>query len=201
MRLLVFSGFLGSGKTTLITTLAKHLAAAGQRTCFIVNEVGELGIDQQVMRDGGLDVREITAGCICCQLGAELVATLQEVDERLDPSVVIVEASGVATPAGILDAMKRYRGRPFAEQRLITIVDPTRFQLLWEMMTPLLEAQIVQADEIVMSKLDEASPDDVDSARATVRGLNRDARVWEVDAGNDESLGPLLAHLVEGSGK
>lgn len=83
MRLLVFSGFLGSGKTTLIIALAKRLAAAGHRTCFVINEVGEIGIDQQVMRDGGLEVWEITAGCICCQLGSDLVATLHEISERL----------------------------------------------------------------------------------------------------------------------
>lgn len=117
MRLLIFSGFLGSGKTTLIVALAKRLAIAGHKTCFIVNEVGEVGIDQAVMRDDDLDVWEITAGCICCQLGLDLVATLQEISERYRPAVVIIEASGVATPSGILDALTHYRGRPFEDQR------------------------------------------------------------------------------------
>src|SRR4030067_2470869 len=101
MRLLALSGFLGSGKTTLAIALAKRLAAQGHRTCFIVNEVGEIGIDQQVMRDGGLDVWEITSGCICCQLGTDLVTTLHDISERFQPAVVIVEASGVATPPSI----------------------------------------------------------------------------------------------------
>ena len=73
MRLLIFSGFLGSGKTTLVLALAKRLAASGHRTCFMVNEMGEVGVDQRVMRDCGLDVREITSGCICCSLGSDLI--------------------------------------------------------------------------------------------------------------------------------
>ena len=60
-----------------ILALAKRLAAAGRSTAIIVNEVGEIGIDQSVMRDSGLEVFEITSGCICCQIGADLVRTLQ----------------------------------------------------------------------------------------------------------------------------
>lgn len=197
MRLLIFSGFLGSGKTTLIIALAKRLAAAGQRTCFVVNEIGEVGIDQQVMRDGGLDVWEITSGCICCQLGSDLVATLHEISERFHPAVVIVESSGVATPSGILDALVRYRGRPFAERRLVTIVDPTRLQMLLEIMTPLVEAQVTQADEIVLSKLDEARIDEMDLAEATVQRLNPGVKTWKIDASNEQLLQPLLTHLAE----
>ena len=197
MRLLVFSGFLGSGKTTLIIALAKRLAAAGHRTCFVMNEVGEIGIDQQVMRDGGLEVWEITAGCICCQLGSDLVATLHEISERFRPAVVIVEASGVATPTGIIDALGRYRGRPFTERQLVTIIDPTRLQVLLEILTPLAEAQITEADEIVFSKLDEARSQEIDLAKATARRLNPGARTWGIDASDQQRLEPLLAHLAK----
>jgi G3E family GTPase len=198
MRLLIFSGFLGSGKTTLIVALAKRLATAGHKTCFIVNEVGEVGIDQAVMRDDELDVWEITAGCICCQLGLDLVATLHEISERYRPAVVIVEASGVATPSGILEALAYYRGRPFADQRLITVVDPTRLQLLWEVMTPLVEAQIKQADEIVLSKLAVARDEEVTQAEAIVQKVNSTATTWRIDAGDEDCLQPLLAHLTDG---
>ena len=196
MRLLIFSGFLGSGKTTLIIALAKRLAAAGCRTCFVVNEVGEVGIDQQVMRDGALNVWEITSGCICCQLGSDLVATLNEIGERFHPAVVIVEASGVATPSGVVDALVHYRGRPFAARRLITVVDPTRLQMLLEIMTPLVEAQIAQADEVVFSKLDEARAEEVNLAETTVQRLNPDVATWKIDASDERRLQPLLAHLA-----
>ena len=84
-----------------------------------------MGIDGKVLGDGGLEVYEITAGCICCQIGVDLVRTLQQIAEHYHPDVVIVEASGVATPAGIRDALTYYRGEPFAAIEVVTVVDPT----------------------------------------------------------------------------
>jgi G3E family GTPase len=195
MRLLIFCGFLGSGKTTLILALARLLAAGGRRTCIVVNEVGEVGIDQQVMSDSGLSVREITSGCICCQLGSDLVATLEEVRKRFDPSVIIVEASGVATPAGILDALARYRSSPFAERRLVTLVDPTRLHVLWEIMTPLMEEQISPADDIVLTKLDLATEDELGESEGIVRVVNSRARTWRVASTREDSLTAVLTSL------
>ena len=192
--------FLGLWKTTLIVALAKRLAMAGHKTCFVVNEVGEVGIDQAVLRDDDLAVWEITAGCICCQLGLDLVATLQEISERYRPAVVIVEASGVATPSGILDALSRYRGQPFVDRRLVTVVDPTRLRLLWEVMTPLVEAQIKQADEIVLSKLALASIDEVTHAEAIVQKVGSKATTWRIDVNDEDRLQPLLAHLTDNIG-
>lgn len=111
--------------------------------------------------------------------------------------MVIVEASGVATPTGIIDALGRYRGRPFTERQLVTIIDPTRLQVLLEILTPLAEAQITEADEIVFSKLDEARSQEIDLAEATARRLNPGARTWGIDASDQQRLEPLLAHLAK----
>ncbi|MHB1344187.1 MAG: CobW family GTP-binding protein [Thermoleophilia bacterium] len=196
MNVLVFAGFLGSGKTTLILALATQLAAAGRRTCFIVNEVGEVGIDQQVMRDGGLEVYEITAGCICCQLTIDLVTTLKEIGGRFQPDVVIVEASGVATPAGILGALSHYTGPPLAGIRTVTVVDPTRIEPLLAVMTPLIESQIQGADEIVITKADEATPDEVEVARQAAKRLRPEAPVHVVSTHDAEHLAQTLRALA-----
>ena len=141
MELLLFTGFLGSGKTTVILALAKRLAAAGRPTAIIVNEVGEIGIDQSVLRDGGLEVFEITSGCICCQIGADLVRTLQTLQDGYHPSLVIVEASGVATPRGVLENLRYFKG-DLEQVRTVSLVDPTRLEMLLEVLTPLIESQI-----------------------------------------------------------
>lgn len=197
-RVLVFSGFLGSGKTTLILALAKHLAAAGTRTCFIVNEVGDVGIDQQVMRDDGLEVYEITAGCICCQLTVDLVTTLEEIAVRYAPGVVIVEASGVATPKGILDALAHYAGPPLAGIHTVTLVDPTRIEPLLAVMTPLIESQIRGADEIVVTKSDEASPEEIEIAREAAERLRPEAPLHVISAYDAAALAAAM-HALAGT--
>ena len=221
-RILLFTGFLGSGKTTLILAVARVLAEMGRRTCIIVNEIGDVGIDGEVLRLGGLDVREITAGCICCQMGVDLIRTLQEVVERVVPDLVMIEASGMATPAGVMRSLDRYSagsvsrsGRANAADPnggdlrggasvagpvvTITVVDPTRFEALHEVLTPLIEDQIAGADRVVVTKALEATPEEVDGARRVVQALRPGVPLHVTDSLRPESVAPLVAALV-GSG-
>jgi G3E family GTPase len=200
MRLLIFSGFLGSGKTTLLLALARRLAAQGATSAIIVNEIGEVGIDGKVLGDGGLEVYEITAGCICCQIGVDLVRTLQDIGAQYHPDVVLVEGSGVATPAGIRDALTYYRGEAFADTVVVTVVDPTRFEALIEVLTPLIEAQITGADEIVITKVDQATSAEVDDARSHVERLRPGAPVSLIAAPDPATLEALLGRLTAGLG-
>jgi G3E family GTPase len=200
MRLLIFSGFLGSGKTTLLLALARRLAAQGATSAIIVNEIGEVGIDGKVLGDGGLEVYEITAGCICCQIGVDLVRTLQDIAAHYHPDVVLVEGSGVATPAGIRDALTYYRGEAFADTVVVTVVDPTRFEALIEVLTPLIEAQITGADEIVITKVDQATSAEVDDARSHVERLRPGAPVSLIAAPDPATLEALLGRLTAGLG-
>lgn len=194
-ELLLVTGFLGSGKTTLIMELAREAAGQGRKTAFVVNEVGEIGVDQKIMRDGGLEVFEITAGCICCQIGVDLVRTLQELTELHQPDLIVVEASGVATPDGILDALAYYKGPEFRRVRNLGVLDPTRLAALLEVMTPLIESQIRGVDEIVITKIDEATPEDLALATWAVQGLNPQAPVHEVSALDPEALRALARGL------
>ena len=222
VRILLFTGFLGSGKTTLILAVARVLAEMGRRTCIIVNEIGDVGIDGEVLRLGGLDVREITAGCICCQMGVDLIRTLQEVVERMVPDLVMIEASGMATPAGVMQSLDRYvvasanrsNGANAADPNgedlsggasvagpvvTITVVDPTRFQALHQVLTPLIEDQITGADRVVVTKALEATPEEVDGARRVIQALRPGVPLHVTDSLRPESFAPLVAALV-GSG-
>ena len=195
-EVLLSSGFLGSCKTTLIMALAREVAAQGRKTAFIVNEVGEIGVDQSVMRDGGLEVFEITSGCICCQTGIDLAKTLETLTHEHQPEVIIVEASGVATPDGVVEALDYYRGEPLGRVRSIGVLDPTRLEALMAVMTPLIESQISQVDEIVITKVDECSEWELALTWEAAERLNPGAEVGQLAALDLVALAELGRRLA-----
>ncbi len=201
MRLLLFAGFLGSGKTTLILALARRAAVDRARVCVLVNEVGEVGIDGEVLRLGEMEVVEITGGCICCQIGVDLVRALRDLEQEFRPDLVIVEATGIATPEGVLDAIRRYPPQTLEALMTVTVVDPTRFEALHEVLTPLIEAQITGADCLVMTKADEASPEEMETAVRAVVELAPDTPVFVADSLRPESLRGFLAWAAVAGGE
>jgi len=192
MRLLLFAGFLGSGKTTLIISIARQATKAGRRLCVIVNEIGEVGIDGEVLRVGDLEVKEITAGCICCQIGVDLVRTLRELEEEFRPDLVIIEASGIATPTGVIEALEYYPVKTVTGIETVTVVDPTRFEALHEVLTPLIEAQVAGADRLVLTRADEATPVELEETMKAVGLMAPGIPVHVVDATRDRTLAALL---------
>jgi G3E family GTPase len=199
MRLLLVTGFLGSGKTTLILALARAATEAGLRVAVVVNEVGEVGIDGSVFRLGDLEVTEITAGCICCQIGVDLVLTLRGLAEGFRPELVIVEASGIATPGGVLQTLRQYPVEAVSEILTATVVDPTRFVALHEVLTPLVEAQITAAEIVVVTKQDQADASELERAVRVVRSLAPTVPVHVVDATASESMSDLTDTLIGGA--
>lgn len=195
MRLLLVTGFLGSGKTTLILGLARAARAAGQRAAIIVNEIGEIGIDNQLMRQLDLDVWELFNGCICCTLTADLVTTLQKLDTDYRPDLVVVEPSGAADPASLLRALPYYRGRPLESVRWVVVLDPLRLPMLLEVLEPLITSGIRQAECIVVSKADLATPEEVDRAVQAARGINAQAPLF-CEALADELPSDLARELL-----
>jgi G3E family GTPase len=177
MYLLLFSGFLGSGKTSLVIPLAKAAAGSGHPTAVIVNEIGDIGIDNQLMRQLEINVWELIAGCICCTLSGNLVATLEKLDSQYSPHLVIIEASGAADPAKVLSALPYYRGRPLASVRTACVLDPLRLKMLTEVITPLITSQIAHADVIIIAKTDIATREEVDFARRTATDVKPDAHI------------------------
>ena len=90
----IFSGFLGAGKTTLIKKLITE-AFAGQQVVLIENEFGEIGIDGGFLKESGIQINELNAGCICCSLVGDFRTALQQVVEQYHPDRIVIEPSGV----------------------------------------------------------------------------------------------------------
>ena len=100
----IFSGFLGAGKTTLIKKLIAE-ALQGEKLVLIENEFGEIGIDGGFMKESGIQVNELNAGCICCSLVGDFTAALHEVLDTYHPDRILIEPSGVGKLSDILKAV------------------------------------------------------------------------------------------------
>jgi len=196
MRVLIIAGFLGTGKTTFILSLARGLVAAGDRVAIIENEVGEIGIDAELIRRAGLTVRELFNGCICCQLGADLVPALEALSAEFHPDYLLIEPSGIAEPERLLRLLAYYRGPPFQSIHTLALVDPTRIPELFEVLTPLIRAQIEPAGIVVINKIDIAAEGEIEATREIVRELNPDAGVVELCALNSISMAALELERV-----
>src|SRR3990172_996849 len=194
MRLLLFSGFLGSGKTTLVIKLAQFAVEQGKKVAILVNEIGEVGIDNQLMRQLDMNVWELLNGCICCTLSADLVATLQQLDSDYSPDLVIIEPSGAADPKSILTALPYYKGTPLESMQTVSVLDPLRLEMLIEVMTPLIVSQIQHADLVLVSKCDQAKPGEIEYAHQVAKEHNPNAKV--MDFTKDSPINALVKEIA-----
>ena len=182
---LVVSGFLGSGKTTLVRALLAEAQARGERMAVVSNEFGELGIDEALMKGGG-DARfvELAGGCVCCELSDELVDTLEALRREVDPDRIVIETSGVALPYET--QLQLYRPPVsdwVGDEAAVVVVDAERL-LADEDTGATFEDQVTNADLLVLHKVDLVSADTLPSLHAKLTALNPDAPVFEAVQGN-----------------
>jgi G3E family GTPase len=176
---LVLTGFLGSGKTTLLNRLMQARPAAPGKLAIIVNELGEVGIDGDLLPRGMTRQIELPGGCICCVLNEELDTTVLELlDGTPDIDMIVIETTGIAEPMPICWSLER---EPLSERvrltAVLTVVDVTNFEQS-RGLSPGVDAQIQYADILVASKTDLLDGGEVPAALlTTLRGLNPDAPV------------------------
>ena len=178
MKILLLSGFLGSGKTSVLLQLAKHIAdntpGEGTKVMIIENEIGEVGVDDKILRAQGLAVKDLFAGCACCTSGGDLIADITTIKETMDPEWIIIEATGVAYPRQIKENVERCFKLPV---KILSLADASRWKRLKNYMSQLLEGQIECADLAIVNKTDLVSEDTVKSIAEDVRGFNPTAAI------------------------
>ena len=151
---LIVSGFLGSGKTTLVRHLLADAQRTGTRVAVITNEFGELCIDRALLGEGDQAYVELEGGCVCCLLSDQLVDTLEELRARVQPDRVIVETSGVALP---YDTQLHFWREPasswVAECLAVVVVNAEQLYAARDL-DGTFEDQVTSADLLVLNKLD-----------------------------------------------
>lgn len=211
MNILLFGGFLGSGKTSIILQVARYLVKTMEvgltqrptdckkpSLVIIENEVGETGIDDKILRAEGLNVRDLFAGCICCTLNAELTVCLNEIQEELSPQWVIIETTGMAFPEKIVNTITKY-GKGIDSIRTIVVADAERWDELSTVMPGLIEGQIAKADVILLNKIDCLELEQVSRVKDRVRGINPSAHFYAISA-HQEVNPQIWSEAVTGNG-
>ena len=155
----LISGFLGTGKTTALKSLMAQ-KNPDEKWVIIVNEFGEIGIDGAVLSDNGIPVAEIAGGCLCCVAGPQMSNTVAKMLRDVAPDRLIIEASGLAHAASVIDELKT----PPLDQSLeigavFTVVDPRQFVTPDYEQQALYKDQIGVCDVLVASKTDLCSPE------------------------------------------
>lgn len=161
----LFAGFLGTGKTTLL----RHLMAekpATEQWLIVVNEFGEIGIDGAVLGDNGIPVAEIAGGCLCCSAGAQLGDTVKKMLAQTDCHRILIEASGLAHAAGVIDELSTPEFAGLLEiGAVFTLVDPRQFTNPDFYNNPLYQDQIGVCDVLLAGKTDLCSADELAAFR------------------------------------
>ncbi len=180
MKIAQIAGFLGSGKTTLLITIAKDLVQRGHRIAIIVNDVGEINVDAKFIESYGLKAKEISGGCICCQIAGSFANTLAILHDTFKPDIVIVEPSGVAIPWGLKRAAEYSEAETdvvIEHAPVVTLVDATRIDMLIDAVKRLVETQIREADVCLINKVDAATQEQIEKSRKLIHGINPRAEI------------------------
>lgn len=153
----LFTGFLGTGKTTALRSLMaqKNQLRPDDKWLIIVNEFGEIGIDGAVLGENGIPVAEISGGCLCCTAGAEMGETVRKMLQQNHADRILIEASGLAHAAGVIDELKADEFKDILEiGAVFTLIDPRQFIDSNYFSNPLYKDQIGVCDVLLASKID-----------------------------------------------
>ena len=191
----IISGFLGAGKTTLIKKLLSE-AFQGQKNVLIENEFGEIGIDGGFLKDSGIVVNEMNAGCICCSLVGDFGKALHDVVDQYSPDRILIEPSGVGKLSDVITAVQNAH-LDVTLNSFVTVVDALKAKMYLKNFGEFFENQVAHAGAILLSRTAECPANRLEEVVGLLRGLNPHARI--VTTPWKELTGVQLLQTMEGS--
>ena len=179
----ILTGFLGAGKTTLLNHILSN--QQGVKTAVLVNEFGEIGIDNELIVSTGEEMVELSNGCICCSINDELMQTVERVLERPEAlDYIVVETTGLADP---LPVAMTFLGSELRDQTrldsIITLIDAENFdQSVLD--TQVGRAQVVYGDILMLNKCDLVEEERLQTVEQQLREVKNDARILRSTQGD-----------------
>ena len=193
----IISGFLGAGKTTLIKKLLKD-ALAGTNVVLIENEFGEIGIDGGFLKESGIEIREMNAGCICCSLVGDFGTSLREVMAAYAPERILIEPSGVGKLSDVMRAINDASER--TEMHLnsaAAVVDASKCKVYLKNFGEFFNNQIAYAGTIILTRTDKVSEEKIAECVELLREYNKDATIITTPIA--ELDGKMILNTIEGT--
>ncbi|MBC8044969.1 MAG: GTP-binding protein [Rhizobacter sp.] len=176
---IIITGFLGSGKTTLVRHLLMT-SLKGKKVALIENELGEVSVDSVILKTQNATISELTAGCICCTVSGEFEAAVTEILAAVAPDVLLIETTGIANPISVF--MMLARDARLILDTIITVADAERLaENLAE--TLVAEIQLTISDLVVLNKTDIASAASVIEGERLIRTMNDRAPILKTVQG------------------
>ncbi|MCL2607179.1 MAG: hypothetical protein FWD92_01290 [Methanomassiliicoccaceae archaeon] len=182
MRLLVVSGMLGSGKTSVILGIADMLSDRSLKIAIIENEIGSIGIDGEILERSGLKVKELRGGCICCSMQTGLIDTLRTLEAVMGPDIAIIEPTGIADPKYVVNAVKDVTGLAVTSIFTIIMVDAERFLKIRKPFERPLRNQLSVADLVLINKMDTVTSNEMEEIEKHLREFSYSGRIMAVQA-------------------
>ena len=176
----IFSGFLGAGKTTLIKKLVEE-AYKGEQVVLIENEFGEIGIDGGFLKDSGIQINEMNAGCICCSLVGDFSTSLEQVLEQFHPDRILIEPSGVGKLSDIVEAVERLDDPDLQLNGFTTVVDAKKAKVYMKNFGEFYNNQVEHASAIILSHTKDMAEDKLKAVVELLRAHNDHATIITTD--------------------
>jgi G3E family GTPase len=173
----VLTGYLGAGKTTLLNHILTY--EHGKKVAVIVNEFGEVGIDNQLVIDADEEIFEMNNGCICCTVRGDLIRIISNLMKRRDKfDHLVIETTGLADPAPVIQTffVDEDMQSQLSLDAVVTVVDAKHIWQHWE--ADEAQEQIAFADVILLNKTDLVSPTELDELEKRIRSMNAIAKIY-----------------------
>ena len=174
----IVSGFLGAGKTTLIKKLLAE-AFQGEKLVLIENEFGEISIDGGFLKDSGVQISEMSSGCICCSLVGDFNKALKDVHQQFAPDRILIEPSGVGKLSDVIVAVEN-TVRDVPDMKLnsfVTVADAAKVKVYMKNFGEFYNNQIESAGTIILSRTQRLTQEKLEAAVALLREKNPDAAI------------------------
>lgn len=192
----IFSGFLGAGKTTLIKKLIAE-AFPDEKVVLIENEFGEINIDSGFLKDAGVEITEMSSGCICCTLVGDFAQALRSVAQQFSPDRILIEPSGVGKLSDVIRAVRSAEEDiPVTLNSFVTVADAKKCKMYSKNFGEFYLDQIENAKTIILSRTGEMKEDRLKACIDILRAHNEKARI--ITTPWDQLTGSQILEVMEG---